>query len=106
MGKVGHLVNNAGQESVWEFGDRCDDTSVYTTFVHMLDALMGSMSKVTVIVFIIEIVDNYHDTWLKKALWTISVWLILIDDVDIDSVKVISMVVFTSVGTAEVLAKL
>ena len=48
-----------------------------------------------------------HDTWRNKAVWTIRVWLILIDNVDIYVAKVIDIVldgesVALGVGEGEV----
>ena len=45
MGKDGYLGNKTGTERVGEFGDILGETSAYPNFGHLLDALMGSVSK-------------------------------------------------------------
>ena len=61
-GKVGYLGNKINMERVGEFGDRIRDTSVYDKFGHILDELMGILSKYMKDELIREIVDPTHDT--------------------------------------------
>ena len=45
VGKLESLGNKTGTERVGGFRGRLGEASVYTKFGHLLDALMGSMSK-------------------------------------------------------------
>ena len=53
----------------------------------MLDAMMEIMWKYLLDELIREVVAHDFDTWWKKAVRTIMVWLIIIDYVEISIVK-------------------
>ena len=71
VGKLGYLDNNIGTARVGEFGYRFRDISVYTKFGHMLDVLMGSVSKLLMDSLSIYSVAHDCDIWLNKLVWTI-----------------------------------
>ena len=62
-GKAHSLKNKTGTERVGECGDKPGDTSVYTKFVYLLDALMGSASKVLMDEFKLDILAHTFDAW-------------------------------------------
>ena len=61
--KAGSLVNKIGMVRVGYFGGIIRDTSVYPKFSHLLDALMGSVSKEQMDELSRDIEDRAHDTW-------------------------------------------
>ena len=72
----------------------------YPQFDHLLDALMVSVPKLLVDEFIIEVVAHYFDTFCKKEILTNRVCLTILDDVDIDTIKVVCV---SGVGSESVL---
>ena len=50
---------------------------------------MGSTYKALTDELRREMVDNTHYAWGKKSVWTLRLWLILFDYVEIDVVKVV-----------------
>ena len=88
-GKVVSLGNKTGAARVWEFGGRLVDTSVYSKFGHLYYALMGSVSKSLMGVFIIVVVYPDFDNWLNNVVHIIRFWLILLENVYINVVKVV-----------------
>ena len=62
-GKVGHLINKIDIERVVNFVDRLGETSVYIKFVHLLNALMESVSNVLMDDLSGEVVAYAHDNW-------------------------------------------
>ena len=60
--KLGYLGNKIDMAKVGKFGDRTWDIIVYTKFGHMLDALMGIVSKALMDEFIKEIIS--HDIYI------------------------------------------
>ena len=87
-GKTGSLGNGTGASRMWDFWDRLGQTSVYTQVGHLLDTLMGIISKSLVYGFRKEIFGNSCDSWINKTMWNNSVWFILLDDVEINMIEV------------------
>ena len=57
------MGNNTGTARVEEFGDRLVETTVYPEFFRMLDAIMGSVSKVLMDELSRDLVAHAHDNW-------------------------------------------
>ena len=61
---------------------------------------MGSIPKALMDNLSSKVVYHAHDTWVKKALLTCRVRLILLDEIDIDVVKVVFPSCFDGISVA------